>query len=301
MRYQETSHVRALLLMLMLPLLLLGCKKEAGEPCEKKDNCKEGLVCLHGSCFQLKDAGGACEQQDQCLDGLVCLKNQCFRLRDEGSACEAKDQCLSGLACRKSECFRLREAGSACEVADQCVDGLVCLDKACFALLKEGEACKAREACQAGLTCLSSKCVTAKQEGQACEDHMACDQGLFCLLDACIAEKKGREMVASAPASHKGFAAIDAQCKKGDRMIMSGLRAADFSRAEAGKRTMTKASDAGEELYKKDIVFARIAKEVYESIAEDKLLDPDTVNFCQKAFRKEVLARLKAFENTKLP
>lgn len=224
-KHKESSSMKrtvkvACCLCAAMMILSMGCRKDAGEPCEDAANCKEGLVCLDGNCFQMKADGGPCEKAEHCEDGLACVEGKCYRLGAEGKSCEREVHCLDGLVCLDGACFKLRAegeaaaqdpqcrdglvvwqekcfkkrvAGGACQEAAECVDEHICLDGACFLPRKAGEACKKVEQCIPEHICLAGACFLPRKAGEACENVEQCAPEQICLDGACFHPRKAGE------------------------------------------------------------------------------------------------------------
>lgn len=95
---------RLLALCALLLFALPGCKKAAGEACDKGTDCEPDLACVDGSCMSLRAEGARCSKANQCRDGMSCSVGKCFARRGESEDCDTADQCAEGLTCHGGEC-----------------------------------------------------------------------------------------------------------------------------------------------------------------------------------------------------
>lgn len=117
--------------------LVAACGHKPKSPaCEGNADCKDGNVCLNGTCVQCTDDAscgdgkvcrdGACQAKPECVkdadcaDGKVCQAGKC-------QACAADNECGPGGKCEAGACHR----ATACTTDEQCADDEDCIDGYC--------------------------------------------------------------------------------------------------------------------------------------------------------------------------
>lgn len=84
-----------------------------GGSCHATSECSEGLLCLRGTCADVKapKVGEPCLVH-LCADGARCDKGRCVALKKDGDSCESHSECLS--SCRKPAGARSGVCGDMC-------------------------------------------------------------------------------------------------------------------------------------------------------------------------------------------
>jgi hypothetical protein len=132
-----------------------GCaKKGSGEPCAVDADCRPGLDCRAGVCFQGKAIVGA-----PCVSDADCASGACA-----GSCvdrCDRNADCETGATCNVDtrgvgRCLgRVKGFGSACSAAEQCASGKCILDDANAGVCTVS--CASSDSCPSGWQCGDDK------------------------------------------------------------------------------------------------------------------------------------------------
>jgi hypothetical protein len=127
--------------------LLCTKRLPAGAPCSVANACKDGLVCVAGSCVAWSDVDGACTAgsdataptgcpaSQRCVGGRCVLAvGQNATLAGPDRTCSANADCQSGLWCQGRLCTYRSGVGGSCSGGESCVDPLSCQVGQCGAV-----------------------------------------------------------------------------------------------------------------------------------------------------------------------
>lgn len=148
------------------------------QPCETKEECSIGLICLEGLCQspQLEPSGicippeitpQSCTDSSQCHGREACLCGQCIVQH-----CTTHSDCIDGKACNFAE----RQCVTPCATESDCHFGETCRNRICY-----NNECQQDTDCFEGEFCSrSNKCVI-----QTCSPTVpsqTCLQGKTCVI-----------------------------------------------------------------------------------------------------------------------
>lgn len=143
-----------------------------GEACAYSDDCREGRVCVSGTCVQRVAA-----------EGEECNRTSGFPF------CEGDFFCRVAAAAQPGVCTRRAGLGGACSGQGSCLATLRCSSQyfagVCTARLPTGAACSAYDDCEEGQGCPSatSRCTPVPGAGGDCSaggSQYSCAPGAYC-------------------------------------------------------------------------------------------------------------------------
>lgn len=168
-----------------------------GTPCERYGQCKDGAICIAGTCQIPPPIGADCSPESYCARDAYCATDsKCTALPSVGMPCGLGRGSVEPFACTPDAfcdasaaggptCALRLAGGAPCtfedgtEAGDRCAAGFACVceDASCAAAtcienVQEGAACGAPNTrCIPGTICQGGVCVSASQElyAAACE------------------------------------------------------------------------------------------------------------------------------------
>lgn len=143
--------------------------------------CGEGLVCnAVYECVRPRARGEACSRVSACEEGLVCVGGTCGDVRDAGAPCVLPDDCGDGLTCVDDVC--VAPTSSACTTSRDCGRGEACFGsdtRICVADVPDGGRCARDADCAVTSFCSSvGECTDKPGLGELCEGP--CEEGSVC-------------------------------------------------------------------------------------------------------------------------
>lgn len=153
--------------------------------------CDAAICDGAGACIGLSAEGGPCGTSHGCRDGLLCIGGSCRRPRAAGDACGAGIECASG-RCAEGACAEKSAEGEACAEDAECASGRCDFTTGrCGAPMPDGEYCMEHTDCVSGYCDVdgstgsgAGRCAPRLADGESCDEDRQC-RGGACYRGTC--------------------------------------------------------------------------------------------------------------------
>lgn len=151
-----------------------GPLARAGEPCSRRADCENHLLCVTEDGGITAFCRETCNPQvaDSCERGFRCAALQ----SSTSGACLPNDEPPAALSCE------------ACDSELPCSDGLLCDDGVCREPCTDDEDCGSGRCRQSGEPAGLCSCEGDPTDGESCETSLDCGEGELCIRDGTSAD-----------------------------------------------------------------------------------------------------------------